>query len=62
MLNIHCTATTAITAAITATAVGSNWGNSDMGAARLADWLLHPAGVSDILARQSAVKELSKKI
>ena len=34
---------------------------SDMGSARLANWLLNPADVKDVLARQAAVKELAKQ-
>jgi MutS domain V/MutS domain III len=34
---------------------------SEMGSARLASWLLNPAGIDEIMARQEAVKELSLK-
>ena len=34
---------------------------SDMGAAQLADWLLHPAGAAEIIERHAATKELKEK-
>ncbi|MEO8772541.1 MAG: hypothetical protein ABI402_20765 [Ferruginibacter sp.] len=36
--------------------------SSDMGAGQLAHWLLNPATAEEILSRQNAIKELSKKI
>ena len=35
---------------------------SDMGAAQLADWLLNPAKQTEIIDRQSAIKELTNKM
>ena len=35
---------------------------SDMGAAQLADWLLNPAKQTEIIERQSAIKELTNKM
>ena len=35
---------------------------SEMGSAQLANWLLHPADVNDIPARQQAIKELDRRV